>query len=343
MKFYEITIKPTSGFGTPIKGDTLFGHFCWQAANNDSLLNGKFEDYISIYCQKPFAIFSSAFPKIEFPETCYVLKRPDMPEPLKKSKDENNINLQEKIKKFEQRKQDKKKKWMVVKKSLTINPAKAEFISDKELFEKQLDPKIHRIGKEHPEKFMISFSQPHNTINRLTNTTGTGMFAPYIKDNFYYLNDIKLAIFVLIDESAIDIEKIAKGLERIGKWGYGRDASTGLGKFSIESKTELTFPDTKNFNACYSLSPCVPEKDCFSISYFSPFVRFGKHGDILSNSKNPFKNPVIMADEGSVFKPINKDFFNKPYLGRAVQGVSKSMEETVVQGYSPYLPIKLEN
>ena len=79
MKFYEITIRPLSGFGTPLKGDTLWGHFCWQATYNPALVKGGLENVLSVYDKKPFAVFSSAFPKLEKKYTNYILKRPDIP------------------------------------------------------------------------------------------------------------------------------------------------------------------------------------------------------------------------------------------------------------------------
>lgn len=83
MRFYAITITPISGFATPLKGDTLFGQFCWQIANRpDSFLHGgqKFNDVIQNYAkgEKPFAVFSSAFPKLDNPSRV-ALKRPDLP------------------------------------------------------------------------------------------------------------------------------------------------------------------------------------------------------------------------------------------------------------------------
>jgi len=57
VKLYEITIRPVSGFGTPLKGDTLFGHFCWQAAYDASILNGGLNQWIACYAEKPCAVF----------------------------------------------------------------------------------------------------------------------------------------------------------------------------------------------------------------------------------------------------------------------------------------------
>ena len=76
--------------------------------------------------------------------------------------------------------------------------------------------------------------------------------------------------------------------------------------------------------------------------FFTPFTRFGRHGDVLAKSGNPFKNPVIMADEGGIFIPKNKEIFSKPYIGRAVADISKIEPKSVTQGYSLYIPVRVE-
>ncbi|OEU64697.1 MAG: hypothetical protein BBJ57_08095 [Desulfobacterales bacterium PC51MH44] len=106
MKLYEIIIKPVSGFGTPLKGDTIFGHFCWQAAYDASLLNGGLDKWIACYRERPFAVFSSAWPKlVDNGKFFYAFKRPDLPlsflfPPL--SDDRKKV--------FEELKENKKKK-----------------------------------------------------------------------------------------------------------------------------------------------------------------------------------------------------------------------------------------
>ncbi len=326
MKFFEITIKPMSGFGTPLKGDTLFGHFCWQANYDSDLLKGGLEKQIKLYREKPFAVFSSAFPKVsDGPKQYYALKRPEMPVFMLFSPSSNRI------KRLKKAKEDKKKKWMLVEKNTCIDPAAVNFITEKQLCEKFFEQKS--------EAFMQTDSQQHKTINRMTGTTGEGEFAPYSKENTYYMPGIVMTVFVLIDEEATDIGRIGKGLARIGSWGFGRDASTGLGRFAVTGHEEITM--NTDGPAFYSLAPSVPDMDLFKKIYSNTFTRFGKHGDSLACSKNPFKNPVIMADEASVFILKDKKL-EKPYIGCAVSGVSKAMPETVVQGYSPCLPIKLE-
>ena len=76
--------------------------------------------------------------------------------------------------------------------------------------------------------------------------------------------------------------------------------------------------------------------------FFSPFTRFGRHGDVLAKSENPFKSPVIMADEGGVFVPEDSEILNKPYIGSAVTNISKAEPGTVAQGYSLFIPVAME-
>jgi len=343
LKLYEIIIKPMSGFGTPLKGDTLFGHFCWQAAYDPSLLNGGLKKWISCYGEKPFVVFSSAWPKIEDNKKFfYAFKRPDMPISFLFSTSKKN-----KKEAIEELKENKKKKWMRVNESLSLDLNSVEYLTDKDLVEKahrQATDDTRRMLRGQPhQEFCLEFIQQHNTINRITMTTGEGMFAPFTETAFFYYPETELVVFVLLDEEATDIERVCAAIENIGKFGFGKDASTGCGRFDLAKPAKLSLPSADSCNACYALAPTVPQKDVFSDCYFTPFVRFGKHGDALATSENPFKNPVLMADEGAVFIPKSNDVFQKPYIGRAVLNTSKIKEHTVVhQGYAPYLPFRLE-
>ena len=332
MKFYEITIRPLSAFGTSLKGDTIFGHFCWQVAYEPSLVNGGLEKALSQYSEKPFAVFSSAYPRFEKETVGYLLKRPDLPLswlfPMdKESRDQR----------YESIKERKKQRWMLLEQGLKIDISNIRLLSDANLVDESRRGSDPMVSGD----FLAKFLQPHNTINRLTDTTGTGEFAPYSVEGQYYLHQTELVLFVLIDEDMISIDGIIAGLDKIGRFGFGKDASTGMGRFEILDHDELPIPETKDANACYTLAPCVPD-NCKQL-YFTPFIRYGKHGDRLATAVNPFKNPVVMADEGAVLFPDQKDSFCKPYIGRAVFNVSKAQPEAVVQGFSPYLPMKLEH
>jgi CRISPR-associated protein Csm4 len=335
LKVYEITIKPLSGFGTLIKGDTLFGHICWQAAYNDGLFGRPLRDLLKNYAESPFLIVSSAYPRVE---DKIAFKRPDMP--LDALFDFTGMTGFQVIK---ERKTYKQKKWMLVRSvGEDISIRNMDFISDTELFEKCASNMEWALHKESCKSFIAMFSQMHNTINRLTGTTGTGMFAPYAVDQTVYMPDINLIVYAALDDS-INIEQVADAMKRIGESGYGKDASTGLGRFEVVSTTEVSLSgNRRTANACYTISPCVPEKDKYRKTFFAPFVRFGRHGDVYAKSAHPFKNPVIMADEGAVFIPASTEVFEKPYIGTAVTNISKTDPGTVMQGYSLYLPVEVE-
>ena len=147
---------------------------------------------------------------------------------------------------------------------------------------------------------------------------------------------VELAVFIAFEDDAIDIKKIEQAFIKIGDWGYGRDASAGLGRFDVTGMQELSFTQGKN-RSCYTLAPCVPDKNVFSESYFTPFIRFGKHGASLLHTGKPFKNPIVMANEGAIFFTDDKNIFKKPYIGQAACGFSKADKRTVAQGYSLYL------
>ncbi len=336
MRTYEITIKPISGFGTLIKGDTLFGHICWQAIYDSSLFDKSLGDLLSDYNKNPFLVISSAFPKIG---DLYALKRPDMP--LDKLFNFSSLNKKDILAK---RKELKEKRLMLVGEKSPLSDLKnALYLNDDELFCKILAQELSpSYRKKNKKSVTVSFSQPHNTINRLTGTTGEGQFTPYTTEQTVFSTSIELAIFAGI-RGDITIEQLIKALKIVGSTGFGKDASIGLGKFDVKDYKELDFKSlgSNNPNATYVLSPVVLSENNYKKIYFSPFVRFGRHGDILAKSKNPFKNPVIMADEGAVLIPNNFDF-SKPYIGKAINGISKVEPKAVTQGYSLYIPVKVE-
>jgi CRISPR-associated protein Csm4 len=344
LKVYEITIKPTTGFGTPIKGDTVFGHFCWQIFYDEKLIGNTLDAVLSNYKTNPFVIFSSAFPKFCVGKRyLYAFKIPNLP--LDKLFD----LPEDKKERVNKRKEYKSKQWMMIEEGHEFSSfKKLKYLSHSELFEEaktnlseETRKKMRRAGAKN---YIAVFSQPRNSINRLTFTTGKEGFAPFEVEQYVFHPETELALFVGIDEAVVNISQILEGLERTGKLGFGKDASTGLGRFDLGEETEIDLKEvgSKSPNACYTLAPCVPEKETFVEMFFTPFTRFGRHGDVLAKSSNPFKNPVIMADEGGIFIPKSHESFNKPYIGRAVMNISKAEPRTVMQGYSLYLPVNVE-
>ena len=339
MKVYGITIKPSSPFGTPLKGDTIFGHFCWQAAEDRTLLNNGLDQCIGRYNESPFAVFSTGCPVLQQDEeTVFAIARPAG----LVSETAKQLSRREQILRH---KKNKKRKWLLVDTSMKVNMADERLKSDAELFDlflasrNTVDAKLLRLLGKKRRKIVTSVTQAHNSINRLTMTTGSGEFAPFSHDNFQFLPGLLLIIFAAVDEEVLGSDQLQTAFERIGRWGFGRDASAGLGRFTVESVREKVWPQAdESDTACYTLGPSVPQKETFKQCHAVPFTRFGRHGAALACSANPFKKPVIMADEGAVLYPIDRKIFKTPYIGTAVQNISAVDKRTVAQGYSLYLP-----
>jgi len=334
MNVYKITIEPVSNFGTPLKGDTLFGHICWQIYYNEKVFGKSLADILKDYNSDPVMVISSAYPQIK---NTIFFNRPDLP-----ISDLLDLRSKDKREIIKERKNLKKKRWMAVDVNSKISFKSQKYLSDSEVVMNIVEEKFDRDDRC-SDRIIREFIQPHNTINRITGTTGENQFAPFSVEQFSYLKGMTLCVFVAIRDG-MNIDGIFEIIKKIGKIGYGKDSSTGLGRFDVKGyeKFDMKSIGSENPNACYILSPCVPDKDAFKQVYFKPFTRFGRHGDVLAKSSRPFKNPVIMADEGAVFVVKSPDVFNKPYIGTAITGISKAEPKSVMQGYSIYIPVRVE-
>ncbi len=344
MKLYQLTIKPVTPFGTPLKGDTFFGHLCWQAAYDKNLLNGGLDLWIEKYDTDPFMVCSSAFPLLieEDKGVSIALPRPQLPAALL---DFSGSQLKRR-ERMEARKKVKEKKWLLVKEDLKLQLESDLLLTDTELFQRcyaDLPSDLrHRYSAESEKKLFQVDHQAHNSLDRLSGTTGSGDgFAPYSCANIAWSPGLELVLFCLVNEGALDESRLQTMVERIGKFGFGRDATTGLGRFELTDCEPRKIPENDRANACFTLSPSVPEAGLYDHQYFLPFTRFGRHGDRLAHSQNPFKAPVVMADEGAVFLTRKREIFSRPYLGRAIHNVSLAQPRAVVQGYTIYLPCEV--
>ncbi len=346
METCEYILRPLSSFGTPLKGDTLFGQFCWQALHHPELLDAPLEGCAARYPESPFAIFSSAFPvftqKRSPDAEQYAFRTPDLPPPMLFAPPEIGCGACPK-----QNKARKGKEWLPVARSDdglmpslkagALDPGE-DLLTDRGLAREMAPQKAPNPA------FARTFSQPHNTINRLTNTTGTDAFAPFSLEVFSFIPGARFAIFVLFDPDFTDAERIRQGLEGIGKQGFGRDASTGMGRYEVVEMRTLRMEPPEETDAVYVLGPSWydRERDGVTEAWFSPFTRFGRHGDWAGASGKPFKKPVIMAHEGAVLRVKDPAaVLQKGYVGRGVTNVSVTIPQTVVQGYAPVLPIQI--
>ncbi|ALQ50415.1 type III-A CRISPR-associated RAMP protein Csm4 [Nitrosomonas ureae] len=313
MKTYRITLNLESAFATPLKGDALFGQLCWAIRNRlgENRLTGLLDGYTR---GQPFAVVSDAFPQDYLP-------LPKLPG-----------RFYDKIDGID-RKAIKKRCWLPEEAAsvpVTQWLVQAKTVSD-------VIGQVKNLSEKHP--------QPHNTINRQTHTTGEGGFAPYSIEQEWFVPDIAWSIYLLLDTDRLSLDDCRQCLEDIGNIGFGRDASIGLGKFSVIGFAETTLPGQAGANACLTLAPCAPQGLGFDgkNSFYQLFTRFGRHGDIAVHQEGkPFKNPVLLAQTAAVFaaQPSASGF-----IGQGIGGngkLSKTLSATVHQGYAPGIAIHLQ-
>jgi len=171
-----------------------------------------------------------------------------------------------------ERKQWKNKKWISV-----------------SLFEQQINTWFSQSDSQPASEEMQNHS--HNSINRLTGTTGQDGLAPYSVGEYWHGLKTRLVIFAVIDEAALAPDLLEKLFIQIGQFGFGKDASSGLGKFSVECCEKVTLVSQKNANAWLTLAPCAPQGLGYdgANSYWQPLTRYGRHGNIAALSGKPLR------------------------------------------------------
>jgi len=313
MQCFQLSIKPLTAFATPLRGDTLFGQLCWAIRYQDS--ERKLTELLQDYKQDtPFMVVSDPMPAGHIP-------RPSLP-PHLLGFDTTDIG---------QRKVQKSKKWLPVDK---INEPLSQW--------NDLLVDAHQIQTEMglSKGFSMGQTRIHNSINRKTGATAKGDgFAPFSRELAWYNPQATLQIYVLIDESQINKEKVLSAIQTVGSMGYGKEASSGLGKFEVISCETWQWVSNRKANAWLTLSPCAPQGGSWIVDncYYDTFVRFGRHGDAAVHSGKPFKNPVLMAETAAILTP--QENIEKTYCGQGLGGLSKAIEGTVQQGYAPVVPV----
>lgn len=320
---YRLTLRPLSALGTPLAGDTLLGQLCWtlrRQLGNDAL-NALLQGYTQ---GQPFAVVSDALPSGHLP-------LPNLP----------TSGWQ--IDPAMDRKVLKKKRWLPLSHLGKELPNWKQFaVSDSQAF---------KAPDAQHDQGAIEAAQPHNTINRQTGTTGTGMFAPYTMTQTWLPPGSLWDVVVALDEARLSVAQLQAAFAYMGQHGYGRDASIGLGKFElVGDASPITWPTPSQgaANAWLTLGPCAPQGlgFCPVRSHWHSLTRFGRHGDVAVLGDSPFKRPVLLAKTASVFWPEHLDL-GTSFIGQGLGGVqapvSQSMPETIHQGYAPVVPIHIPN
>lgn len=178
--------------------------------------------------------------------------------------------------------------------------------------------------------FIDEFVTIKNSINRTTFSTDGADFAPYGVDEKTFFKE--LWMFILVENTIK--EQVLSTIEKIGKYGFGKDGNLGKGNFNIE----VIDNHFENIDTPYalSISPTILKDNAILKSWYEPFTRFGKFG--LNNAHtNAFKKPVLMADSACVVKLKE----SKKYFGTCINNATEE-KPSFLQGYSIAIPFKMK-
>lgn len=308
MKILRLTIKPSTAFGSSLLGETLFGQLCWTIRN----LQGE-ENLIKLldgYLQgHPFAVVSDGFPAGMMPLPHLPGSEwPKSNEDLKKLKKLSWVSVDD-------MKKSPVKRWRDLAAAL-----------------KAKEDKVNEKDNKNKKKAFEGL-QSHNKIDRMTSTTRAEDFAPFNMPLTHFGKDYQFDIYVLFDPERISEDLILDAFIVMGIYGFGRDATTGLGKFELtgykdETKEWLTAGET--FMALSGV--CLSGLKFKAPSYYKVRTHFGRHGGLLAQGPNPFKAPVVTTVAGAVFTPETKP--TEYFIGSGIGNISKSEPSAVHQGYA---------
>lgn len=290
-RYRDYTIKLTlkSPIITSFQSDTLFGHICWAINYLKWDDERRIEDFLALYDQgKLPLLISNGFPKDYLPKP---IVRPILQKELRsifgeKNRKENSYKIKT-IKKAE-----------LIPKSDLLQIIKGQ-ISPGILFQKLAENfKREEKNREERKKEVVH----HNTINRITNRVTTGL---YEQEEVFYSEDFN-EFEIYLKTYYFNKDDLKRIFEFISMGGFGKDKSTGKGRFDFSIIEGTGLEGFDNRNGFMTLSSYIPHSGAPTKGYYEILLKYGKLGGSFAGGStevhnNPFKKPLIMFRAGSTF------------------------------------------
>jgi CRISPR-associated protein Csm4 len=320
MKTLLLKLKQKSGLLTELQSDTIYGHFCWRL--KERLGEGKLVEFISSYKNdKPVFLISdgllSVDEEIHFPRP-FIFNKPELKE--KKA---------DKVIEFVKRKKNKERNYLY---TSELN----SFLSNGAV---KLEEKKVETSKKKKQKTDIPLRTESLRVSVQIDRNSFGSsegklfsFNPkYTRDDVSYVLLIKV-----LDENSFKLFECESILKEVFSIGFGRKKSSGYGQFELlgfEEFSEITEPN--DANAFMVLGNYLPsDLDNIIAVGYDIDTKYGKLGEDLSQSENPFKNPIVFLKSGSCFRTSSK----KDSFGRVTnEGEISAANKFVVQFGMPFI------
>jgi CRISPR-associated protein Csm4 len=306
LRLYKSTLQLRSFSASPWLADTLFGHLCWFIVRSQGAAD--LQRFLGRYKVRqgdgdPPVLLSDGFPADYLPRP--ILLREESAIDLPKAE---RINFQREAKRVRQADWLTLDEFNKVRRGEIVNPS---------------------LTQEQVEKAVHLRATTKNWINRLTDTAGD----PYDVSEIVLP---RITIYWRIEDASLPL--VSDFLADLKKTGYGKRKSIGYGQ--VESFTppeEFSgFVDVPDANGFVTLSRFVPAPDDPTEGFWNAIVKYGKLGEELAASRNPFKRPLVQLACGSCFRAG----LQREWYGQLVSGLSVQ-EEVKHYGFAFPVPMKL--
>jgi CRISPR-associated protein Csm4 len=300
MKDYAVKLKLLSPTGTPWQSDTMMGHMAWQVSFGKCDL--EIDEFLLLFNEyEPPFVLSDGFPEGFFP-------RPLLSVPGASIEADT-------LGEYEATKQWQKAPY------LTIEDFKGVCRGQESKGEPRSDP------------WLITETL-HAVLDRNIGTAVEpgGLYAT---ESRVLPDEIEAVTYYLrVQEDWYD--RAISLFHEVGKVGYGRDKSVGLGQFEVIEVEECNlFSAFDRADGFVSLSSYVPAENDPNNGRWSLRIKRGKLGEHAGGQGNPFKKPIIQFEPGAVFRTGERP---KPWYGRVVKNVAPGMPEAVQICYTLSVP-----
>jgi len=313
MTTHILELKLKSGLLSSLQSDTIYGHFCWRL--KEQLGDNRLTDFIALYqSRKPVFTLSDGLLKvgdeIQFP-------RPFIFQQYEKAE-----TKEAKIISFVKNKENKKRTFLQLAEFNTFLSSGCVELSEVKEKEKQKSSK-----PPIQESLRVSVQ-----IDRNSFTSSEGNLYSY--NPKYTRADVSFVVLIKKhDENAFVSFKCEDLLRETFLLGFGKKKSSGYGQFEVigDLKEYTDIKEPENPNAFMVLGNYLPDmQDALTPIGYDINTKYGKFGEELALSANPFKNPIVLLTAGSCFKTNTISSFYGRITNK--EEISKTHKEAVQFG-----------
>jgi CRISPR-associated protein Csm4 len=324
MQTYRATLRPRSATRSPWQADTLFGHLCWLIRYESG--EPALRDLLDLYrAGPPPLLFSDGFPGDWLPRP--LLPRPSIEAGAEAAKAASVAAMRV-------AKHEKSIRWISLEEFDALRNGES------------------RVLEARPE-IGTGRTVLKNAINRLTGGTTPVDDLPGGGGNLYNADELAFVTAAGTERETLPISIYVRAIddawaERAQYWlgqlarsGYGAKKSVGYGHFALEGWEPFPAFDAipSNANGFISLANWVPAQADPTNGFYETLVKYGKLGEELANSANPFKFPLVMLTAGSCFYTEGAI---RAWYGRLVERIAPLPDVPIVHyGYAFAVPAAL--